>query len=346
LIKGEICLKKIIVEEAVGMVLAHDLTKIIPGEFKGAAFKKGYVIKEEDIDMLKSMGKNHIFIMELDGDTIHEEEAAARIAKAASGEGVYLTEPSEGKVNIKSERKGLLKINLKALEQINSIEMIVLATLHNDTLVEKDKIVACSKVIPLTVEKNKINQVEQVCEELGKVISIKPVKSLKVGIVITGTEVYEGRIKDKFGVVLEGKVENYGCKLLGMRFAPDNIDMIQEAINSLIDEGAEIIMTSGGMSVDADDVTPNAIKGIADRIITYGSPVLPGAMFMLAYKKNVAILGVPACGMYHKNTVLDLVFQRVIAEEDLTKKDLACLAHGGLCQGCKVCHYPICPFGK
>jgi len=339
-------LKKIIVEEAVGMVLAHDLTKIIPGEFKGAAFKKGYVIKEEDIDMLKSMGKNHIFIMELDENTIHEEEAAARIAKAAVGEGVYLTEPSEGKVNIKSEKKGLLKINLKALKEINSIEMIVLATLHNNTLVEKDKIVACSKVIPLTVEKSKIDQVEQVCEELGKVISIKSVKSLKVGIVITGTEVYEGRIKDKFGVVLEGKVEKYGCKLLGMKFAPDNIDMIQDAINSLIDEGAEIIMTSGGMSVDPDDVTPNAIKGTADRIITYGSPVLPGAMFMLAYKKNVAILGVPACGMYHKNTVLDLVFQRVIAGEDLTKSDLASLAHGGLCQGCEICHYPICPFGK
>lgn len=339
-------MKKIVVEEAVGMVLAHDLTKVIPGEFKGAAFKKGHVIKEEDIDMLKSMGKNHIFIMELDENIIHEEEAAARIAKAAAGKGVYLTEPSEGKVNIKAQKKGLLKVNLKALQEINSIEMIVLATLHNNTLVEKDKIVACTKIIPLTVEKSKIDQVEQVCKELGKVISIKPVKSLKVGIVITGTEVYEGRIKDKFGVVLSGKVEKYGCKLLGMKFAPDNIDMIQAAINSLIDEGAEIIMTSGGMSVDPDDVTPSAIGGIADRVVTYGSPVLPGAMFMLAYKKNVAILGVPACGMYHKNTILDLVFQRVIAEEELTKKDLAVLAHGGLCQGCEVCHYPICPFGK
>jgi molybdenum cofactor synthesis domain-containing protein len=345
-IRGGIYLKKVRVEDAVGMVLAHDLTKIIPGEFKGAAFKKGYIIKEQDIDMLKSMGKNHIFIMELNEDNIHEEEAAIRIAKAAAGEGIYLTDPSEGKVNLKASSRGLLKINLDALEEINNIDLIILATLHNNTLVEKDKLVAGTKIIPLTVEKNKIEQVEKICDEMGKVISIKPIKSMKVGIVVTGTEVYEGRIKDKFGPVLLGKVENYGCELVGMKFAPDNIEMIQDAVNSLIEEGAEMIMTSGGMSVDADDVTPTAIKGIASKVITYGSPVLPGAMFMLAYKDSVAILGVPACGMYHKITVLDLVLQRVVAGEELTRKDMASLAHGGLCQGCEVCHYPICPFGK
>jgi molybdenum cofactor synthesis domain-containing protein len=338
--------KKVKVEEAVGMVLAHDLTKIIPGEFKGAAFKKGYIIKEEDIEMLKSMGKNHIFIMELNENTVHEEEAAKRLAKAAAGEGIYLTEPSEGKVNLKAKYKGLLKINLEALEEINNIDLIILATLHNNTLVEKDKLVAGTKIIPLTIEKEKIEQVEEICERMGKVVSIKPVKSMKVGIVITGTEVYEGRIKDKFGPVLSEKLEKYGCELVGMKFAPDNLEMIQEAIQSLIDDGAEIIMTSGGMSVDADDVTPTAIRGIADRVVTYGSPVLPGAMFMLAYKGNVAILGVPACGMYHKTTVLDIVFPRIIAGEVLTRKDLASLAHGGLCQACEVCHYPICPFGK
>lgn len=339
-------MKAVKVEDAVGMVLAHDLTKIIPGEFKGAAFKKGYIIKEEDIDMLKSMGKNNVFIMELDENTIHEEEAAIRIAKAAAGDGLYLTEPAEGKVNLKADINGLLKINLEALEEINSIDMIVLATLHNNTMVEKDKLVAGTKIIPLTIDKSKVEEVEDICKKVGSVISVKPVKSMKVGIVVTGTEVYEGRIKDKFAPVLAGKVEKYGCSLIGTKFAPDNIDMIQEAVNSLINDGAEIIMTSGGMSVDADDVTPNAIKGLADRVITYGSPVLPGAMFMLAYKGDVAILGVPACGMYHKITVLDHVFPRVIAGDVLTRKDLASLAHGGLCQACEVCHYPICPFGK
>jgi molybdenum cofactor synthesis domain-containing protein len=339
-------LKAVKVEDAIGMVLAHDLTKIIPGEFKGAAFKKGYIIKEEDIPMLKSMGKNNVFIMELDERTIHEEEAALRIARAAAGEGLYLTEPAEGKVNLKSNIDGLLKINLKALEEINSIDMIVLATLHNNTLVEKNKLVAGTKIIPLTIDKSKVEEVEDICKKVSSVISIKPVKSMKVGIVVTGTEVYEGRIKDKFAPVLAGKVEKYGCQLIGTKFAPDNIEMIQEAVNSLINDGAEIIMTSGGMSVDADDVTPNAIKGIADEVITYGSPVLPGAMFMLAYKGEVAVLGVPACGMYHKITVLDQVFPRVIAGDVLTRKDLASLAHGGLCQACEVCHYPICPFGK
>lgn len=338
-------MKKVNVEEAVGMVLAHDLTKIVPGQFKGAAFKKGHIIKPEDIDMLKDMGKNHINVLELTEDDIHEDDAAIRIGTAISGDGVYTTQPSEGKVTIKAKERGLLKINLEALEEVNDIELIIIATLHNNSLVEKDQSVAGTRIIPLSIEKDKIEKIEEICRELD-IISVKELKPLKAGIVVTGSEVYHGRITDKFGPVLEGKVKFYGGTLLGIKYASDDIEMIQESINSFIEEGADIVLTSGGMSVDADDVTPTAIRNTSDRVITYGSPVLPGAMFMLAYKGDTPILGVPACGMYHKTTVLDLILPRIMAEEVLTRKDVTRLGHGGLCLNCEVCRYPVCPFGK
>lgn len=339
-------MKKVRVEDAVGMVLGHDLTRIVPGEFKGAAFKKGHILKKEDIEELKNMGKYNIHVFELNDDMIHEDEAAMRIATAATGDGLYLNGPSEGKINIKAKFNGILKINLETLSQINDIEMIMFATLHNNSVIEKDQTVAGTRIIPLVTEVEKIREVEKICKNLGKVLSIKEIAPRRVGIVVTGSEVFEGRIKDKFGPVLKKKIIEQGSTLVGIKFSPDNQEKIEESIMSLVEDGAEIILTAGGMSVDADDVTPNAIENISDKVITYGSPVLPGAMFMLAYRKDTPILGIPACGMYFRTTVLDLVLPRILAGEILTKKDITSLAHGGLCLGCEVCRYPVCPFGK
>lgn len=339
-------MKKVKVEDAVGMVLAHDLTKIVPGEFKGAAFKKGHIIKPEDIDKLKDMGKNHINVMELTENDIHEDDAAIRIGTAISGEGVYMTEPSEGKVTVKAKERGLLKINVEGLEAINDIDLIIVSTLHNNTVVEKDQAVAGTRIIPLTTEKEKIEKIEKICEELGKIVSVKKLNPLKAGIIVTGSEVYHGRITDKFGPVLEEKMKFYGGDVLGIKYAPDDFEMILDAINSFLEQGADIILTSGGMSVDADDVTPTAIRSASDKVITYGSPVLPGAMFMVAYKGDTPILGVPACGMYHRITALDLVLPRIMAGELISRKDITSLGHGGLCLHCEVCRYPVCPFGK
>ncbi|MCG8482125.1 MAG: molybdopterin-binding protein, partial [Clostridia bacterium] len=217
------------------------------------------------------------------------------------------------------------------------------ATLHNNSLVKKSQVIAGTRIIPLTIKREKI---EEVCNQLHKIVSVKPLKSMQVGIVVTGTEVYNGRITDKFGPILEAKVNQYGGKLIGIRYAPDDVKKIEEAIHRLIDDGAQIVLTSGGMSVDADDVTPSAIRKVCSNVITYGSPVLPGAMFMLAYRDCTTILGVPACGMYHKITVVDLVFPRILAGEILSKKDIAQMGHGGLCMNCEFCHFPICPLGK
>lgn len=338
--------KKINVEDSVGTVLAYDLTKIVPGEFKGAAFRKGHIIKEEDIDQLKSMGKYHIYVIELGEEEIHENEAGTMIATKASGEGIYITEPYEGKVSLKSEKKGLLKINKEGLQELNDIEMVIMATLHNNTPVEKDSLVAGTRIIPLTMERKKLKKLDSIEERYGKIISVKPYEKLKCGIVVTGTEVYEGIIKDKFGTVLESKVKDLEGDVIGIKYSPDDKDKIKENLNYFLEKGADMVLVSGGMSVDADDVTPIAIGETVDEVITYGSPVLPGAMFMIGYKGEIPILGIPACGMYSKITVLDLVLPRLFTKEKLSRRDITKMGHGGLCLSCPICTYPICHLGK
>lgn len=339
-------MKKIRVEDAVGTVLVHDLTKIVPGEYKGPAFKKGYIIKEEDIEHLKSIGKNHINVIELCEEKIHENEAAERIAKAAVGECIFIQGPAEGKMQLKAEKRGILKINLEALNAINEVESLTIATIHNNTFVQENQAVAATRAIPLVIEKEKIEKVEYICKKAGQVISVKEIKPLKVGIIVTGTEVYEGRIKDRFAPVLKEKIDYYGCSLVNILYSRDDREKIEDGIKSLIEEGADVVLATGGMSVDADDVTPIAIQNVADEVISYGAPALPGNMLMLAYRGDTAIFGIPGAGMYFKTTSFDLVFPRVLAGERLTKKDITSLAHGGLCLMCKNCIYPACPFGK
>lgn len=339
-------MKSIRVEDAVGTILAHDLTRIVPGEFKGAAFKKGHIIKPEDIEDLKKMGKNNIYVLELDDNTLHEDEAAMRIADAAAGNGISMEGPSEGKISLKAAVKGLLKINLEALEAINDIDMVIMSTLHDNTIVSAGKTVAGTRIIPLAIDKESIEAVEEICRKYGKAVYLKELLSHRTGVIVTGTEVYEGRIKDKFGPVLTQKLVDYGCTLTELTHVPDNMERIKEAIEGQIKAGAQIVLVSGGMSVDADDVTPSAIREVSDRIVTYGSPVLPGAMFMLGYKEDVPILGIPACGMYYKITIFDIVFPRILAGEILTRRDITSLGHGGLCQNCESCRYPNCAFGR
>lgn len=339
-------MKRVHVDDAVGMVLAHDLTKIVPGKYKGPAFKKGYIIKSEDIQELKDMGKNHLYIIELKEDEIHEDDAALRIGNAIMGEGLYMEGPSEGKVSLKAKEKGLLKVNIEGLKAINEIESVIIATLHNNSLVQKGQTVAATRIIPLTTKMGKVKKIEDICHSAGSILYTKKIQDLKVGIVVTGTEVYEGRIIDRFGPVLEEKVNKYGGSLLGIKYAPDEAGAITEAMDYFVENGAGVILSSGGMSVDADDVTPKAIAKLSDKIVTYGSPVLPGAMLMIAYRKQATIVGVPACGMYHKTTVLDLVLPRILAGDRIEKKDIIAMGHGGLCMNCKVCNYPVCPLGK
>lgn len=339
-------MKIVPVYEAEGMALCHDITEIVPGKVKGRAFKKGHIVKREDISKLLRLGKEHLYVWEVNENALHENEAAIRIAKAVAGPGLVLTEAAEGKVELRAERAGLLKININALEDINDIHEIVLASIHSNQMVKAKQVVASCRVVPLVVNSDKIRAVEDIGQSAFPVIEVKPLKVLKVGVVTTGSEIYHGRITDKFGPVMQAKMQEFGSQVMRQVFADDDIAMIASQIQLLIQEGAEMIVTTGGMSVDPDDVTPAGIRAAGGHVVVYGAPVLPGSMFMLAYIGDIPVVGLPGCVMYHKTTIFDLIMPRILAGETITRKDVTRYAHGGLCGVCQTCQYPNCPFGK
>ena len=338
-------MKKIPVSEAVGSVLCHDITQIVPGLIKDRAFKKGHIIKEEDIPLLLSLGKENIYVWEKKEGYVHENDAAQRLTELTAGKGLTFSEVREGKINFIAALDGLLVINTKLLYEINSLGEIILVTLHNNYPVKKGLKVAGTRVIPLLIEEDKIKKAETLIGD-EKIVSVLPYTPMKIAIVTTGSEVYHGRIKDAFGPVIKSKVEEYGCEVIGQSILPDDENQITEAIVQWIEKGAEMVICTGGMSVDPDDVTPTAIQKTGAEIITYGAPVLPGAMMLVAYKGDIPILGLPGCVMYSKRTVFDLVLPRILAKQRLSFADIVAYGHGGLCMECEVCTYPSCSFGK
>ncbi len=340
--------KSIPVDRAVGMVLPHDITEIVGTTFKGRAFKKGHIIQRKDVEHLKRLGKEHIYVFELTQEEIHENEAALFLADALAGPGVaYSKEVSEGKIELRAERDGLLKINSEALYTLNATGEVICATLQSNTPVHQGEQVAATRLIPLVSKRSLVKKAVQAAKEAKQpIVSVHPLRQAQVGLVITGTEVYSGRITDKFEPVLRDKLLQLGSEVVSVRFAPDDVDQIASKIREAIAQGADLIVTSGGMSVDPDDVTRLGIQAAGAEDMEYGTPVLPGAMFMVARIGRVPILGVPACGMFHKITVLDLVLPRILAGERIGRQELAALGHGGLCRNCKVCRYPVCSFGK
>lgn len=338
-------MKEVSVYDAIGMVLAHDLTQILPGEFKGSKFKKGHVVVPEDIDVMLSMGKRHLFVVDKEDTDIHEDEAAMRIATAAAGKGIKLVAPGEGKIELVAEYDGLLKINTAMLNQLIDQDEIMFASIHENQLVKKGQKVAGTRVIPLFVNESIVLGAEKVCQA-GHMVEVLPLKQMKIGVVTTGNEVYTGKIKDAFGPVLVKKFGDLGSIVMKQVFADDDENMIADCIKQLIAEGADMIGVTGGMSVDPDDKTPTGIRAAGGHIITYGAPVLPGAMFMLAYIGNVPVVGLPGCVMYSRVSIFDLIVPRILAGEIPTRTDIKKLAHGGLCQNCEVCTYPNCGFGK
>ena len=338
-------MKEVAVQQAVGTVLAHDLTQIIPGEYKGAKFKKGHIITEEDIPLLLSMGKKHLFVLEKNDSDVHENEAAYRIASRAAGEGIDLTEPSEGKIELKAAVDGLLKIDRDRLFELVSQDEIMFATIHENIVVRKGEKLAGTRIIPLFVAEEILQKAEAILAA-GPIVKIVPLKEMKVGVVTTGSEVYSGIIKDAFGPVLVKKFGALGSKVEKQLFADDDEDMIADCIKQLIDEGMDIVGITGGMSVDPDDRTPSGIRKAGGEVVSYGAPVLPGAMFMLSYIDDVPVVGLPGCVMYSRTSIFDLIVPRLLAGEKITKQDINKLAHGGLCLNCKTCTYPVCGFGK
>jgi hypothetical protein len=339
-------IKKVKVEEAIGMALAHDLTKVIPGGFKGPAFKRGQIITKDDIPELLSIGKEHVFVLTLDEGEVHEEEAAVRIAKAVMGNGLSPSLPSEGRVNLKTTSAGLLKINVAALDEINLLGDIIIATIHNNTVCKKDMTVAGTRIIQLFTTDAKLAQMEIIAAKHQPVISLAPMKLKNIGLIVTGSEVFKGRIKDGFSPILHKKIEALGCTINNEQIVPDDAEIIADTIKTFKAKGSEVILCCSGMSVDPDDVTPMGIRKSGADVRFYGLPVLPGAMFLYAKLENVHILGVPACVLHAPSTAFDTLFPSVLTGEELTFKETRKLGHGGLCLKCDECEYPVCPFCK
>ncbi|SFS90568.1 molybdopterin-binding protein [Marininema halotolerans] len=323
-------LKEVPLSQAIGLVLAHDLTQVIPGKVKGPLFRKGHIVREEDMEALLSIGKEHIYVIEWVEGELHEDIAAMRIATAVQGSFLSLSEPKEGKVSLLAEQDGLLLVDAPRVHAINQIEQVVLSTLKTKVPVQRGEVIAASRVIPLIYPESGIEKVEQIAKQGDPVLQILPYRSAKVGIVTTGNEIAKGRITDRFGPILHEKVHRYGADILGQTFAGDDRGQIQQQIESFIEQGADMVLVTGGMSVDPDDRTPGAIMEMGAEVVSYGTPMLPGSMLMIAYMGHIPILGLPGCVIHDKKTSFDVFLPRLLAGERISREEVTILGYGGL----------------
>ena len=337
-------MKKVRVEDAVGMELCHDVTAMYDG-FKGAAFKRGHIICKEDIPKLLDYGKQTIFIREENAGEIHEEDAAVRLAAMARVDGAYYTEPSEGKVLLIAKERGMFRVNTKLLQKINSIGDITIASLPDHYPAEEGARLASMRIVPLVTQEEQIIKAEEFCKG-EKLFDLRPYLHRKIGVVITGSEIYNGRIQDKFEPVVRKKMEAYPSEIVGITICDDDLDMIVRAAQKHLENGADFLIFTGGMSVDPDDLTPAAIRELNAEVISWGVPAQPGNMTLVAYLGRTAILGVPGAAISLPTTIFDVLLPQIFAGERITKEELINLGDGGLCQQCKPCHYPNCTFGR
>ncbi|MBE8949858.1 MAG: molybdopterin-binding protein [Quinella sp. 3Q1] len=322
-------MKEIPVQDAVGCVLCHDVTKIVRGEIKDAAFRKGHVITAEDIPELLKLGKENIFVWENDDTKLHENDAAEILRAICQGENLSAGEVKEGKIELKAACDGVFHVDAEKLNAINDVDEICIATVPNKIPVRKNKSVAGMRVIPLVIDKTKMERVKEIAGDVP-LMKILPYKKFKVGLVVTGSEIFHERIQDTFTPVIEAKLKTFGLQVDERRISDDSKEMTREKISELLNLGMEMILCTGGMSVDPDDRTPAAIKSTGADVVTYGVPVLPGAMFMLAYLGDVPIMGLPGCVMFCSKTVFDMILPRVLTGEKLTRRDFTTLGVGGL----------------
>ena len=339
-------MKLIRTEDAVGQVLCHDMTQIIKDKYKDARFRKGHVVTEEDIPVLLSMGKEHLYVWEMTPGMLHENDAAERLLTLCGQENMTRSEVKEGKIELKAACDGLFLVDSPRLVAVNSQDEVMIATRKGGTAVRKGDKLAGMRVIPLIIAEEKLHRAEQAAGD-APLLRLKPFVRKTACIVSTGGEVKSGLIKDTFTPVVVDKLKSYGIETREVVYSGDGVENVRDAVLAMREKKPDMILCTGGMSVDPDDNTPGGIKAAGASIVTYGAPVLPGAMFLLGYfDDGMPVMGLPGCVMYAGATVFDLMLPRVAADIPVTRADIAVLGEGGLCLGCGECHYPICPFGK
>ena len=342
-------MKEIKTEDAIGSVLCHDITEIVKDQRKGPRFKKGHIIKEEDIEVLLNLGKEHLYVFEKDETMIHENDAAEILCNLCFNEYMKKSAISEGKIELTSTIDGLFKVNREELFKVNSFGKMMIATRQGNVPVKKGDKLAGTRIIPLVIKKEKMEKASEICSD-APILKILPFTMKKAAVITTGNEGFYGRIKDGFTPVIEKKINEFGVEMAFHETFNDDDKKITKGCLDAVNAGIDIIFCTGGMSVDPDDKTPLAIKNTGADIISYGSPVLPGAMFLLSYYKKddriIPICGLPGCAMYNKRTIFDLVLPRLLANDMITSDELASLGEGGFCLNCDVCTFPNCGFGK
>ena len=339
-------MKLIKTEDAVGHVLCHDMTQIIKDQYKDARFRKGHVVTEEDIPVLLSMGKEHLYVWEMTPGMVHENDAAERMAALCGKVNMNWSEVKEGKIELTAACDGLFRVNSEKLIAVNSVEDVMIATRKGNTAVRKGDKLAGTRVIPLIIPEEKLQAAEAAAGDTP-LLELLPYTKKTAAIIATGGEVKKGLIQDTFTPVVKDKLATYGIETLAVTYSGDGVENVADAIAEARKTGADIILCTGGMSVDPDDNTPGGIKASGARIVTYGAPVLPGSMFLLGYYEDgTVVMGLPGCVMYAGATIFDLALPRIAAGMEMTRADFAAMGEGGLCLGCRPCHWPICPFGK
>ena len=339
-------MKLINTTDAVGHVLCHDMTQIIQGEYKDARFRKGHVVQEEDIPVLLSMGKEHLYVWEMVPGMVHENDAAERLYALCVNENMARSGVKEGKIELSAACDGLFRVDSRRLIAVNSIEDIMIATRRGNTAVRTGDRLAGTRVIPLIIQEEKLLAAEEAAGSTP-LLELLPYVRKTAAIVATGSEVKKGLLQDTFTPVVKDKLSAYGIATLAVAYSGDGVESVANAVSEVRQTGAEIILCTGGMSVDPDDNTPGGIRASGARIVSYGAPVLPGAMLLVGYYGDGSpVLGLPGCVMYAGATVFDLVLPQIAAGVEITRADIAAMGEGGLCLGCKPCHWPNCPFGK
>ncbi len=339
-------MRKLRVEDAVGQTLCHDMTAILDSGFKGVRFKRGHVITEADIPELKKIGKDHIYVWEPGADEVHEDDAALALTEAMCGDGVRFSGPSEGKMTIKADRAGLFALDREALKAINMVDDYTVACIPGFTRVTEGQTLAGARIVPLVTKRRNVDAAVGLAKRAAPVMQVLPFRPLKTGVIITGSEVYYGRIQDAFEPIMREKLASYGAQVLGVTKCPDELETIIAAIDTFAAGGAELLLLTGGMSVDPDDLTPTAMRSCGARLIFQGVPMQPGNMLTMAQKGDMTLIGVPGASMHSKVTSLDVVLPRVFAGVPVTKTEMEAAGEGGLCMGCKDCTWPKCYFGR
>ena len=343
-------MKEIRTQDAIGHIISHDITRIIPGGEKTVAFKKGHIVCETDIPELLKIGKSHLYVWENDCTMLHENDAAVILADLVAGGEFLRGGVNEGKIEIFAGQSGLLRVNKEKLDVLNGFDEVMVATRHDLSPIQAGDKLAGTRIIPLAIAVHRMEEIRgrasaAGCQNGANVLSLRPYLPKRIAIVTTGSEVFEGLIPDGFSPIVRQKTEEFGAEDIGGIKTPDNPDMTTKAIFRMIEKGAEVVFVTGGMSVDPDDRTPLAIKNTGAEVVSYGAPVLPGAMLMVAYLGDVAILGLPGCVMHSKRTIFDILLPRVMAGVRISKQDINDLAAGGLCLSCETCIFPACGFG-